>query len=88
MGRGIRFTTEFKRVATILQPGAAIFTSKTGLAQLTVCWRILVRLLLAKSGSQDHVAGTSALPPIADIRAPMSGFWLIWSDLSPGADLP
>ncbi len=31
-------------------------------------------LLLATSGSQDHVSGTSAYPPTGDIRWPMSVF--------------
>ncbi len=45
-------------------------------------------LLLARIGSQGHVAGTSALPPTTDIRAPMSAFVPISSASPPGADLP
>ncbi len=42
----------------------------------------------ANNGLFGHVAGTSALPPIADLRAPMSAFALITSALPPGADFP
>ena len=46
------------------------------------------RQLMANNGLSGHVAGTSALPPIADIGAPMSAFLSIWSASPPGADLP
>ncbi len=44
-------------------------------------------LLLARLGNQGHVAGTTALPPTADIRAPMSAFPPIWSASPSGAEL-
>ncbi len=45
-------------------------------------------LFLAINGLSGHVAGTSALPPIAEVRGPMSAFALISSASPPGADLP
>ena len=42
---------------------------------------------MAISGLSGHVASTSALPPTADIRMPMSAFALIASASPPGADL-
>ncbi len=44
--------------------------------------------LLARFGSQDHAAGTSAYLPTGDIRWPMSVIVLISSASPPGADLP
>ncbi len=44
-------------------------------------------LLLANNGLSGHVAGTSALPPTTDIRAPKSAFAPISSASPPGADL-
>ncbi len=44
--------------------------------------------LLATSRLSDHAAGTSALPPGADIRAAMSALPPISSAPPPGADLP
>ncbi len=44
-------------------------------------------LLLAINGLSGHVAGTSALPPIAEVRAPMSALAPISSASPPGADL-
>ncbi len=44
--------------------------------------------LLANNGLSGHVAGTSALPPIAEVRAPMSALVSISSASPPGADLP
>ncbi len=43
---------------------------------------------MATSRLSEHVAGTSALPLTADIRAPKSAFALISSALPPGTDLP
>ncbi len=45
------------------------------------------RLLVARFGSQDHAAGTSAYPLTGDIRGPMSVFVLISSALPPAADI-
>ncbi len=42
--------------------------------------------LMAISRSPGHVAGTTALPPATDIRAPKSAFALISSAVPPGAD--
>ncbi len=44
-------------------------------------------LLLVNNGLCGHVAGTSAYPPTADIRWPMSAFVPIASALPPGADI-
>ena len=46
-----------------------------------------VSLLMAISGSQGHVASTSASPLTADIRAPMSGFGPITSASPRTADV-
>ncbi len=43
--------------------------------------------LVAKTGSQSHVAGASAYPPTGDIRWPMSAVVLISSALPPTADI-
>ncbi len=43
---------------------------------------------MANNGLSGHVAGTSALPPTTDIRAPMSALAPISSASPPGADLP
>ncbi len=45
-------------------------------------------LLLANNGLSGHVAGTSALPPTAEVRAPMSAFPPIWSASPPTTDVP
>ncbi len=50
--------------------------------------KALEYLSLARFGPDGHVAGTSALPPTTDIRAPMSAFAPISSASPPGADLP
>ena len=47
-----------------------------------------LRPSLAKSGCSGHVAGTSDLPPTADIPSAMSAFPPISSASPPGADLP
>ncbi len=44
--------------------------------------------VVATSRLPGHVAGTSALPPKVDIRAPKSAFAPISSASPPGADLP
>ncbi len=44
-------------------------------------------LLVANNGLPGHVAGTSALPPTADLRAPMSAFPPIMSASPPRADI-
>ena len=44
--------------------------------------------LVANNGLSGHVAGTSALPPTADLRVSMSAFRPIPSASPPGADLP
>ncbi len=44
--------------------------------------------LMANNGFPGHVAGTSALLPTADVRAPMSALAPISSASPPGADLP
>ncbi len=41
---------------------------------------------MAISGGSGQVAGTTALPPATDIRAPKSAFALISSAVPPGAD--
>ena len=43
---------------------------------------------MANNGLPGHVAGTSALLPTADVRAPMSALAPISSASPPGADLP
>ncbi len=47
-----------------------------------------LRPLLANNGLSGHVAGTSALPPTTDIRAPMSALTLFRPLHPPRADLP
>ncbi len=49
---------------------------------------VLGRPLMARIGSQGHIAGTSALPPTTDLRVSMSVFTPISSASPPGADLP
>ncbi len=44
-------------------------------------------LLLATNGSQDHAAATSAYPPTADIRWPMSVIIPISSTLPQATDI-
>ncbi len=44
--------------------------------------------LLAKNGLSGHVAGTSALPPTAEVRAPMSGIRVFMSGSPPASDVP
>ena len=44
--------------------------------------------LMANNGFPGHVAGTSALLPTADVRAPMSALAPISSASPPGADRP
>ncbi len=44
-------------------------------------------LLLANNGLSGHVASTSAPPPRADIRWPMSGFALFTSASPPTPDV-
>ena len=44
-------------------------------------------LLMANNGLSNHVAGTSALPPRADIRWPMSAFAPFRSVLPSGTEL-
>ena len=41
---------------------------------------------MAISGSQDHAAATSGLPPTPDIQVPMSAFGLIMSASPPSTD--
>ncbi len=43
---------------------------------------------MATSGSTDQVAGTTALPPRADLRASTSAFRPVTSASPPGADVP
>ncbi len=80
--RYVAGTVETGHARPFAEPEAAV---QTLIVSNRIC--MVGCLLMANNGLPGHVAGTSALPPTADLRVSMSGFMAISSASPSGADL-